>query len=59
VGRATLSRSLSDAQYVGHVQNRPVSTPGEHRSARVVVPVLPLARNAALELTAIAALASD
>lgn len=32
---------------------------GEHRPARAVVPVLPLKRDAALELTAIAALASD
>lgn len=32
---------------------------GDHRPARAVVPVLPLKRNAALELTAIAALASD
>jgi 2-iminobutanoate/2-iminopropanoate deaminase len=32
---------------------------GDHRPARAVVPVLPLKRDAALELTAIAALASD
>lgn len=32
---------------------------GEHRPARAVVPVLPLKRDAALELTAIAALPSD
>lgn len=32
---------------------------GDHRPARAVVPVLPLNRDAALELSAIAALASD
>jgi len=32
---------------------------GDHRPARAVVPVLPLKRNAALELTAVAAVASD
>ncbi len=50
---------VADLSDWGVVNDVFAATLGDHRPARAVVPVLPLKRNAALELTAIAALASD
>ena len=50
---------VTDLSDWGTVNDVFAATLGAHRPARAVVPVLPLKRGAALELTAIAALASD
>jgi 2-iminobutanoate/2-iminopropanoate deaminase len=50
---------VTDLSDWGTVNEVFASVLGAHRPARAVVPVLPIKRDAALELTAIAALASD